>query len=295
MGLFGVAKLHQHAFPQADGFQIQELAVGMQHYDHVENPNYVDMYGDEDRDLFAAEDEPQEARRMMFGPSGALQAKSAFEQALSGCVKKREEYREKHKGEDLLFVPTFLYDTEHGQALQQFTLYGQLKMDKEDDWVYLVVIKNKEEGRDKRYWLRWGDGNYNKRRGLFEFTTESKERMTTAEFNKLQPAKDVPKIESVKGVNPFKRQKDTKGRDEWKFKTVSANLKKNFPKPELFYLVDGKQLLTWPSKKKAQEADREVQATPQNRADTDGRDGEGVPLNEGLVRDTDQDDVYASD
>ena len=57
VGLFAAAKLHQHAFPQADEFQVYDLTVGMQHYDHVANPNYVDIYGDGGRELLSDSDD----------------------------------------------------------------------------------------------------------------------------------------------------------------------------------------------------------------------------------------------
>ena len=276
MTLLGAAKLHQIAFPQAEGSQVQELTVGMHHYDQAANPHYVDMYEDEDRDLLSAEDEVREARRMASAPSNAAQGaavsdaqevRSAFEKARLESMEYRKSHKAANPKDDTLAIPNFEYNTNDGEWIL-LSVYGRQLMENANDLVYLVIIEY--DGHPELYWLRWGEGDYEKKRGLFLLPVEGhwKQMQTSAGLDTLTTA-PLPEIKSFKRV-------------QGSFLGLTPNMKGVFP-PEADRFEGGAGFLIWPSEKDAHEEDGDVPGRPQKGPDSDDTDEDAPLLQPGAV------------
>ena len=237
--LLGAAKLHQIAFPQAEAYQVQELPVGTQyyHYDQAANPNYVDMYEEEDRELWGTEDEVREARRMMdrlraagrvMGdaakavtvrkqqqtkvkevlqpnhyplPSAAQQFQSAFENAIATMP---HECRYSHNADPKnAYLPAFMYHTEHGMS--QFNVLGRRTGTADNVYVYAVLVPMPDGKvvKDHLCMIRWVEarGADEKVDPTFILFSRKPELPLTA-LRESDPS--VPEITAPKaGENPF--------------------------------------------------------------------------------------------
>ena len=154
--LLGAAKLHQIAFPQAEGSQ--ELTVRIEHDDHVAYPNEIDIYGKGGRYLLSI---------------SAKNFRKSVENVIAGLEQKPSEY------------PVYEYKVNAGRVTRQMVVYGILKEEllrDNDDDVYLVSVYQPDpedhslrgpELIDRMYWLRWNKAKKGQPPILCEVTKNS--------------------------------------------------------------------------------------------------------------------------